>query len=58
MKVEWPGLDGLEKTIEVYREPHLSGYGYPRVFRAGQAVSAVPFADIMIDVAELLKTSK
>lgn len=47
-------LAGL--TIEVYREPHFTGYGSKTVLRAGQAVSPQAFPDAAVDVAELLKS--
>jgi Uma2 family endonuclease len=42
-------------TIEVYREPHFTGYGSKTVLRAGDKVSAQAFPDAVVDVAELLK---
>jgi Uma2 family endonuclease len=45
----------LEKTIEVFREPHFSGYGFHHVFRPGQKASPASFPDVAIDVAELFK---
>lgn len=42
-------------TIEVYREPHFTGYGSKRIVRAGDQVSPQAFPDAAIDVAELLK---
>ena len=41
----------MAETVEVYREPHFSGYGSRTVFRAGQKVSPQAFPD----VAELLR---
>jgi Uma2 family endonuclease len=43
------------KTIEVYREPHFSGYGSSQVLRAGDNASPLAFPDAVVDVTELLK---
>ncbi len=43
-----------EKTLEVYREPHFSGYGSSKVARAGELVRLLAFPDVEIGVAELL----
>lgn len=48
----------LEKTIEVYREPHFSGYSFHRVLRSGQTAAPVSFPDVTVGVAELLKTEQ
>jgi Uma2 family endonuclease len=42
-------------TIEVYREPHFTGYGSKTVLRAGGIVAPLTFPDATVDVAELLK---
>ncbi len=42
-------------TIEVYREPHFTGYGSKTVVRAGEQVSPQAFPDVLVDVRELLK---
>jgi Uma2 family endonuclease len=44
-----------DATIEVYREPHFTGYGGKTVLRAGDTISPLAFPDAMVDVAELLK---
>jgi Uma2 family endonuclease len=42
-------------TVEVYREPHFTGYGSKTVLRAGDKASPQAFPDVAVDVAELLK---
>jgi Uma2 family endonuclease len=42
-------------TIEVYREPHFTGYGSKTVLRAGDQATPQAFPDVALDVAELLK---
>ena len=42
-------------TIEVYREPHFTGYGSKTILRAGDRVAPSAFPDVEVDVAELLK---
>ena len=42
-------------SIEVYREPHFTGYGSKTIVRAGEKVSPQAFPDATVDVAELLK---
>ena len=42
-------------TIEVYREPHFTGYGSKTVLRAGDQALPQAFPDAAVDVAELLK---
>ena len=42
-------------TIEVYQEPHFTGYGSKTIRRAGDKVSPQAFPDAVVDVAELLK---
>ena len=44
-----------ELTIEVYREPHFTGYGSKTVLRAGGQAAPRAFPDATVDVAELLK---
>ena len=44
-----------ELTIEVYREPHFTGYGSKTVLRAGDTTAPLAFPDAAVDVAELLK---
>ena len=45
-------LDG--ETVEVYGEPHFTGYASTSVLRAGQKAAPQAFADVAVDVAELL----
>ncbi|MCL4790021.1 MAG: Uma2 family endonuclease [Verrucomicrobia bacterium] len=44
-----------ELTVEVYREPHFTGYGSKVVLRAGDQARPLAFPDVAVDVAELLK---
>jgi Uma2 family endonuclease len=44
-----------DRTIEVYREPHFTGYGARTLLRAGDQVWPQAFPDAVVDVAELLK---
>jgi Uma2 family endonuclease len=42
-------------TLEVYRDPHFTGYGSKTVLSAGDQVAPQAFPDAVVDVAELLK---
>ena len=42
-------------TVEVYREPHFTGYGSKTVLRAGDKATPQAFPDVVVDVTELLK---
>jgi Uma2 family endonuclease len=44
-----------DATIEVYREPHFTGYGSKTLFRSGAQAKPLAFPDVVVDVAELLK---
>ena len=44
-----------EETIEVYREPHFTGYGSRSTLGAGEKAAPRAFPDAAVDVAELLK---
>jgi Uma2 family endonuclease len=44
-----------EETIEVYREPHFTGYASTSLLRAGEKAAPRAFPDAAVDVAELLK---
>jgi Uma2 family endonuclease len=44
-----------DETIEVYREPHFTGYGSKAILQAGDKGCPAKFPDAVIDVAELLK---
>jgi Uma2 family endonuclease len=44
-----------DTVIEVYREPHFTGYGAKTILRAGQQAVPLAFPDVAVDVAELLK---
>jgi Uma2 family endonuclease len=45
----------VDQTIEVYREPHFTGYGSKTSLRAGDQAKPQAFPDVTVDVAELLK---
>ena len=45
----------IDASIEVYREPHFTGYGSTTVLRAGEAAKPHAFPDTSVDVGELLK---
>jgi Uma2 family endonuclease len=42
------------QAVEVYREPHLAGYGSTSIARAGDTVCPRAFPDAIVDVAELM----
>lgn len=44
-----------ESVIEVYREPHFTGYEKKAVLRAGEKAFPAAFPDMAVDVAELLR---
>lgn len=44
-----------ELAIEIYREPHFTGYGTKTVLSAGSQAAPLAFPDAAVDVAELLK---
>lgn len=44
-----------ELTVEIYREPHFTGYGSKTVLRAGDLARPLAFPDVAVDVAELLR---
>ena len=44
-----------DETIEIYREPHFTGYGSKTVLHTGDQVMPQAFPDVAVDVAELLK---
>ena len=44
-----------DETIEVYREPHFTGYGSKTILRAGDQAVPQAFPDVTVNVAELLK---
>ena len=46
------------RTIEIYREPHFTGYGVNQTLRAGDKASPLAFPDVAVEVAELLKLAK
>jgi Uma2 family endonuclease len=44
-----------ERVIEVYREPHFTGYASKTILRAGDQAKPQAFPDVVVDVAGLLK---
>ncbi len=44
-----------ELAVEIYREPHFTGYGSKTVLRTGDQVDPQAFPDAVVDVGELLK---
>ena len=47
-----------EQKIEVYREPHFTGYASKAILRPGETASPAAFTDVIIDVAELLRQTE
>lgn len=45
----------VNRTVEVHREPHFTGYGSVTVLQAGDAAQPEAFPDVKVDVAALLK---
>jgi Uma2 family endonuclease len=48
-------VDLNEEAIEVYRDPHFTGYGSRSILRAGEKAAPRAFPDAAVEVAELLK---
>lgn len=46
-------LNLSERKLEVYREPHFSGYGAQTILRAGDRIAPLAFPDAVIEVSEL-----
>ena len=44
-----------DQTIEIYREPHFTGYGSKAVLRVGNKVYLQTFPDVSLEVGELLE---
>lgn len=47
-------VDLQESAIEVYREPHFTGYEQKTICREGDKASPTAFPDVKVDVGELL----
>lgn len=45
----------VDQTIEIYSQPHFTGYGSKIILRAGDKAKPQVFPDVAVDVAELLK---
>ncbi len=45
----------IDGTLEVYREPHYSGYAKTQVLHAGDTIAPALFPDAVIEVATLLR---
>jgi Uma2 family endonuclease len=48
-------VDLNDAAIEVYREPHFTGYTRKTILRAGDQARPAAFPDMAVDVAELLR---
>lgn len=44
-----------ELSIEVYREPHFTGYASKAILRAGSQAAPLAFPNVTVDIGELLK---
>lgn len=44
-----------EQCVEIYREPHFTGYASTRVLKPGDHAAPAAFSDVMVDLAELLR---
>ena len=47
-------VDLNHRAIEVYREPHFTGYGSKTILRAGDQAKPAAFPDVVVGVGELL----
>ncbi len=47
-----------EQVLEIYREPHYTGFGSSVILRAGEKACPQAFPDVTIDVTELLRRTK
>jgi len=45
----------IDGTLEVYREPHFTGYANTQVLHEGESVAPVRFPDAVIEFAKLLR---
>ena len=45
----------VERTVEVHREPHFTGYGSVTVLGAGDVARPEAFPDVAVEVAALLR---
>ncbi len=48
-------VDLNHAAIEVYRQPHFTGYGSKTILRAGDQAKPLTFPDVAVDVDGLLK---
>ena len=44
--------------VEVYREPHLAGYGSNQTLRAGDKASPLAFPEVELGVSQMLSLAK
>lgn len=44
-----------DSTIEIYRDPHFTGYEKKTVLRAGDKASPAAFPNVLVDVSELFR---
>ena len=47
-----------ERALEIYRKPHLTGYGSRTVLCAGDKASPSAFPDVSLEVAQLLTQAR
>lgn len=45
----------VDECVEVYREPHFTGYGAKTILGKGKCATPQAFPDVKVDVAELLR---
>jgi Uma2 family endonuclease len=45
----------IDQTVEVYRDPHFTGYGSKTILRAGDQAAPQAFPDVIVDVSELME---
>jgi|ERR1700722_3295454 len=45
----------VETVVEIYREPHFTGYGSKTILKAGDNAQPLAFSDVSVNVGELLK---
>ena len=45
----------IDRTLEIYREPHFTGYAHKQVLQDGESAAPAHFADAIIEVAKLFR---
>ncbi len=51
-------IDLAARTVEVFNEPHFTGYGSTRIVRAGDKLAPKAFPDASLDVSALLAQTR